>query len=73
MKKLHLIEIGYTQATIIYELVPQKVAVLHNSSMDEITSVIDGLGIKNILIDRIYPKEADILMCDGRNVIRGRL
>ena len=73
MKKLHLIEIGYTKATIIYELVPQKVAVLHNSSMDEITSVIDGLGIKNILIDRIYPKEADILMYDGRNVIRGRL
>jgi hypothetical protein len=71
--KLHLLEVGYSEPTVIYELVPQKVAVLHGASMDEITSIIDGLKIKNVIVDEIYPKEIDMLKCDGRNVITGRL
>lgn len=72
-QKLHLVDIGYAEDTVIYELVPIEVARLSQEPLSIIEAKLKELGARNLLIDGGCPKEADEMLMGGFNVIKGRV
>jgi len=73
MSKLHLIDLGYVEPTVVYELKPVKLAELKNASIAEIISKLQTNGIDNLLIDSGQPREIEEFVIAGFNVLKGRV
>ena len=73
MGKLYLLEPGYAEDTVLYELVPVEMAVLPQATLREIVTALNNQDARNIVIDSAYPQVIDELAINGFNPIRGRI
>lgn len=74
MSKLYLVDIGYVEPTVIYELVPKKVAELKHATLSEVAHVLRAKGAVHLLVDNGYARVADEFLVHGFNILnRGRL
>ena len=59
MNKLYFLDVGFVEDTIIYELVPKKVATLKNATADDIARYLRDKNIRTLVIDSAQPNIID--------------
>lgn len=55
MSKIYLLEPGFVEPSVIYEVQLKEVARLEKATVDEVCNKLDSLGAKRIIIDEGYP------------------
>lgn len=73
MSKLYLVDVGFSDPTIIYELVPKEIARLHRSTLAETEAFMRSRSIKNVVVDSGHPEVIDDFLMQGFNILKGRV
>jgi hypothetical protein len=73
MGKLYLLDVGFLEDTVVYELVPKEVARLKQATMKEVKDNLNDLDVRSVVIDSAVPDQIESLTLDGFNIIKGRL
>ena len=70
--KLYMVDIGFHEDTVIYELQPVEVARLTNATMAEVESKLKAMEVRHLIVEAAMPQQADRLS-KYFNVIRARI
>lgn len=70
--RLYVVQIGYYNPTVIYEVKLKKVKSLKGYTLDEIKDELNDLGAEHIMIDSGHPKEVKFFNKWFLQVIEGR-
>lgn len=62
MSKLYLLDVGYVEPTVIYELVPKEIARLDMATLPEIDARMTELGAKFVVVDSAHPQVVNHLL-----------
>lgn len=73
MSKLYLVDVGYCDDTVVYELVPKEVLRFKQKPFAEVISALSHLKAVHLLVDSAHPREIDHFQGAGFNIVKGRL
>lgn len=71
MSKMYLLQPGFMDDTVIYELVPKEVSRKQSVTLKDTISDLRSLGCKHVVIDAGYPREVESLTLNRFAVIKG--
>lgn len=73
MQKLYLVDLKFTEETVLYELVPQELGRMKEGTAKELVHALQDLGARKVVLDTAIPEAADILKQYNFEVLRTRL
>jgi len=59
MSKLYLLDLGYLEDTVVYELVPKEIKRWEQKSLDEILADLKTHNMKHVVVDSAHPREIE--------------